>query len=107
MELTKELYMDTLKQVAEDLKSGVIPPEKFTMDTWRCGSVMCIGGWVEHRLILSGFKSEQTYSFVEILYKEDPRLHDLYYNWKGDPTPQQSAEAVRKYFETKGYAWAL
>jgi hypothetical protein len=37
-------------EVANDLRSGVIPPENFNMVYFDCGTAHCIGGWVAYRM---------------------------------------------------------
>lgn len=56
-EVLKELPLDValeLKQVGDDLRSGVIKPELFDMadfNEWTpCGTAHCIAGWVAYRM---------------------------------------------------------
>lgn len=91
--------MKNLTDLAEFLK--VLPPEKFDMES-SCGSVCCIGGWVqkvnrapiEEPLSRSVSKLGPSIRQASALcYADTPDGSDIYYPAWG-ATPKQAARAV-------------
>lgn len=96
--------------VARDLRSGVIPPEKFDMLNW-CGTAHCMGGEVALRLGMRGRRKVK--AWVDRVNRRDTEVGDLYtgvwnlFNGNNPSDTRLAADAIERYvYEGADNPWA-
>lgn len=82
-------------EVARDLRSGVIPPEKYYQGRY-CGTACCIAGHIARRF---GFPEDRAAFWVGSLphMKSLTDNDGLFTGFHSTATPQRAADAIERY----------
>lgn len=89
-----------------------LPPKKFNMADWHCGSAACIGGWVENLWFYG--RSRPSQEVADALGLRSP---DLFYPWGQHAdgrdicgpltTPTEAANVLDHYLATGKIDWSV